>query len=105
VNVANGKQFGYNFQIAPQADWTDGLLELVVIRKFPKLLGLSIVWRAMNGTLMNSGFVTHLQGREITITHPKMKQMQIDGDAHSCAKEIRFRIETGKQKVLVAPDQ
>jgi len=103
VNVANGKQFGYNFQIAPEADWQDGLLELIVIRKFPKLLGLPIVIRAMNGTLMRSPFVTRLQGREITISHPDMKLMQTDGDAHPCEGIIRCRIAPAAQRVLVPP--
>src|SRR5690606_4208169 len=30
VNVANGQQFGYNFKIAPMANYTDGLLDLIV---------------------------------------------------------------------------
>jgi len=101
VNVANGQQFGYNFRIAPGADWQDGLLDLVIIRDFPKMLGLPIVIRAMNGTLMKSAFVTHLRGREITITHPALSLMQTDGDAHACDHSIHFRIEAGAQQVII----
>ncbi len=101
ISVANGKQFGYNFQIAPGANWTDGLLDIVIIKKFPKVLGGTLVLRAMNGTITDSPFVKHYHGKEITISHPKLKLMQTDGDAHECSNTIHFRIEKGKQKVIV----
>lgn len=101
ISVANGKQFGYNFQIAPGASWTDGLFDIVVIKKFPKLLGGALVLRAMNGTITDSPFVEHFQGKEVMVSHPKLKLMQTDGDAHDCASEIKFRIDKGAQKVIV----
>lgn len=101
ISVANGRQFGYNFQIAPAASWTDGLLDIVIIKKFPKVLGGLLVWRAMNGTITDSPFVRHFHGKEITISHPELKLMQTDGDAHECSNAIHFRIEKGKQKVIV----
>ncbi len=100
VNVANGQQFGYNFRIAPLADCQDGLLDLVIIKKFPKVLGLSIAVRAMSGTLMKSPYVTHLRGKEITISHPKLKLMQTDGDAHECTSPLHFSIQHRSQKVI-----
>jgi diacylglycerol kinase (ATP) len=101
VNVANCRQFGYNFQIAPQADWTDGVFDIIIIRKFPKLMGGTLVLRAMNGTITNSPYVSHYRGREVTITQPEMAAMQIDGDLLQCTNKVDFRIECGIQKVLV----
>jgi len=100
VNVANCRQFGYNFQIAPQADWTDGIFDIIIIKKFPKLLGATLVWRAMNGTITKSPYVKHYRGREVTITHPEMTMMQVDGDLHACASTVNFTIERGMQKVI-----
>lgn len=101
VNVANGRQFGYNFQIAPEADWQDGELDIVIIRKFPKLLGSSLVLRAMNGTLTKSPFVKHYRGKNIIISHPDLKLMQTDGDAHECKNHLEFKIIKAAQKVIV----
>lgn len=101
ISVANGKQFGYNFQIAPGADWTDGLLDVVIIRKFPKILGGALVMRAMSGTIADSPFVKQYMGKEIEIYHPKLRLMQTDGDAHECSNRVRFHIEKGLQKVIV----
>lgn len=101
INIANGQQFGYNFRIAPMASYTDGLLDLIIIRKFPKILGGAIVLRAMNGTIAGSPYVTHIRGREIIISNPSLKLMQTDGDAHACEPEINFKILRAAQKVIV----
>jgi len=101
VNVANGQQFGYNFKIAPMASFTDGMLDLVIIRKFPKIMGGTIALRAMNGSIIKSPYVEHLTGKEITISHPSLNLMQTDGDAHACEHSISFRIQQGAQRVIV----
>jgi len=101
INVANGQQFGYNFKIAPMASFTDGVLDLVIIRKFPKIMGGAIVLRAMNGSIARSPYVEHLTGKEITIFHPSLRLLQTDGDAHACESSISFRIQQGAQKVIV----
>ncbi len=101
VCVANCKQFGYNFQIAPDASWTDGLFDLIIIRKFPKLLGGMLVYRAMNGTLTKSPYVDHYRGKDITIFHPELRLMQTDGDAHACENKIRFTIKPAAQKIII----
>jgi YegS/Rv2252/BmrU family lipid kinase len=101
ITVANGKQFGYNFKIAPQADYTDGLFDIIVIRKFPKILGGLLVLRAMNGTITGSPYVKQYRGKDVVIAHPELKLMQTDGDAHPCESKIHFRIEKGLLKVLM----
>ncbi len=101
VNVANGQQFGYNFKIAPMADYTDGMLDLIIVRSFPKILGGLIALRAMAGNITDSKYVTHIRGKKITITHPELKLMQTDGDAHPCENHITFTVRQGAQKVIV----
>ncbi|MBA3828133.1 MAG: diacylglycerol kinase family lipid kinase [Taibaiella sp.] len=101
VNVANMQQFGYNFKIAPSASWTDGMLDVVIIRRFPKILGGLLVARAMNGTITKSPYVEHYLAKTVTLTNPLLKLMQTDGDAHECTDRIEFRVAEGVQKVIV----
>lgn len=101
VNVANGQQFGYNFKIAPQASATDGLLDVVIIRKFPKIFGARLAYRALKGDITQSPYVKHYRCREATITHPDLNLMQMDGDAHPCSNKIEFRIVAGALGVLM----
>lgn len=101
ITVANGRQFGYNFQIAPDANWTDGLFDVVIIRNFPRILGGLIALRAMNGSILKSPYVKHYRAKEVVVSHPQLRLMQTDGDAHDCENRIRFTIKKGLQKVIV----
>jgi YegS/Rv2252/BmrU family lipid kinase len=101
INVANGRQFGYNFKIAPGASWTDGLLDIVVVRKFPKILGGVLALRLLKGTIIQSPYVKHYHGKEVTISHPKLNLIQTDGDAHPSQSSVHFRVEPAAQRVIV----
>ncbi|MBS1616494.1 MAG: diacylglycerol kinase family lipid kinase [Bacteroidetes bacterium] len=92
INVANGNQLGYNFKIAPQARPDDGWLVLTIIKKFPKALGGGIAWRAFRGNMQGSRYVQHLRIQELVISHPELKLMQTDGDAHPCSNKLSIRV-------------
>jgi diacylglycerol kinase family enzyme len=77
------------------------MLDVVVIRRFPKILGATIAVRGLTGTLYSSPFVRHYRGREITITNPSLNLMQSDGDAHSCESTVHFRVLPGGQTIIV----
>jgi YegS/Rv2252/BmrU family lipid kinase len=100
VNVANGTEFGYNFKIAPSASYTDGLLDVVIVKRFPRILGSIIALRAMTGTILSSPWVKHYRGKEVTISHPDMKLMQTDGDAYDCATTLTFGVKPGELQVI-----
>lgn len=100
VNVANGDQFGYDFRIAPQARIDDGLLDVIVIRKFPKILGGFIAIRAMFGTLDKSAFVRSYKARTVIIRRPNLRFMQTDGDEVPCGSSVICTIQPGAQRVL-----
>lgn len=101
VNVANGKQFGYNFKIAPNASITDGMLDVIIIKKFPKIMGASLAALAINGDITTSRYVTHFRCKEASISHPELQLMQIDGDPHACPNKINFRVEPGAINVFM----
>ncbi|MCW3123748.1 MAG: diacylglycerol kinase family lipid kinase [Flavipsychrobacter sp.] len=101
VNVANGQQFGYNFRIAPMASFTDGLLDIIIVRKFPKILGGMLAFRGLTGSIAGSPYVKHLTGKKITVSNPSLKLMQTDGDAHACEHTIDFTVKQGAQQVIV----
>jgi YegS/Rv2252/BmrU family lipid kinase len=100
VVVANGQQFGYNFRIAPMASYSDGLLDVIIVRKFPKITGALLALRGLTGTISGSPYVEHISGREIAVSSPMMKLMQVDGDAHECSTEISFTLRQGAQRVI-----
>jgi YegS/Rv2252/BmrU family lipid kinase len=101
VNVANGHQLGYNFSIVPHASYTDGWLDVTVIKKFPKMMIAGIALNAMKGNIGSNRFVRHYKAKEVTISHPDLQLMQIDGDAIACGNKITFRVEPAALQVLV----
>lgn len=101
VNVANGRQFGYNFKIAPDASWTDGLFDVVIVKKFPKILGGTLVMRLLKGNFTKSPFVEHYRAKEVTVSHPNLKLMQTDGDAHACDNKVHFSIKHKAQMAII----
>jgi diacylglycerol kinase (ATP) len=101
INVANGRQFGYNFKIAEDASWTDGLLDVIIINKFPKVLGGVLGLRMLRGTLLKSKYVECLRGKNIVISHPNLKLMQKDGDATDCVNVLNINVLPQSQMVIV----
>lgn len=101
INVANGRQLGYNFQIAPQASYRDGLLDVVIVRSFPKWKGLGITLRGFRGSLHGSPYVRHLRCEHLTITAAKARLLQADGDAWPCDGAVNFRVAPATLKVFI----
>lgn len=102
ITVANTEQFGYNFKIAPLADYKDGLLELIVLKKFPLWRAVEITIKAFSGKLLQSKFVQHYKGRHISITTTSEASLQIDGDyIASGDASFRFQLLPQKLKVIV----
>lgn len=100
LTVANAEQFGYNFKIAPMADLNDGLFDIVIIKKYPKILGAAIALRAFNGSLMKSKFVRHLKGQKVIIRHPGLSLLQMDGDVHACSHEVTIEMMRSALRVI-----
>jgi YegS/Rv2252/BmrU family lipid kinase len=101
INIANGRQFGYNFSIAPGASWTDGLFDVVIIRKFHPILGGLMALRLRQGSILSSRYVTHYPAKEVIIHHPDLGLIQTDGDAHPSESTVRFTIAPAALKVIV----
>jgi len=101
LTVANAAQFGYNFKIAPHADLQDGLFDIVIIKKYPKILGALIALRAFKGTILKSRYVLHFKGRKVNIRHPHMTLLQMDGDVYQCGSEVRIEMVPASLHVMV----
>lgn len=101
LTVANAAQFGYNFKIAPHANLQDGLFDIVIIKKYPKILGAVIALRAFNGTILQSKFVLHFKGKNVTIRHPELSLLQMDGDVYKCGPEVKIEMQPASLHVMV----
>jgi diacylglycerol kinase (ATP) len=101
LSIANSNQFGYNTIIAPNAKADDGLLDIVILKKFPvgeipRMIGL-----LFTGKIDQSTYIESFQTTEIHILRRRGKRVNIDGEAIKMGKEIFVRIQPAALKVIV----
>src|SRR5206468_5848732 len=98
ISVANSNQFGNNFTIAPQASLSDGLLDVVIVKKTLKpMLLLNVLQQVWNGKLkkvensLNSP-VIYFQTDQLTIHNTQQAPMHIDGDPKESESKLDIQI-------------
>lgn len=105
LTVANARQLGYGFKIAPTACLNDRYFDLVIVRKFPVLMAASVALRAFTGKIKGSPYVTIQKAKEIVISHPELQALQIDGEALHCEKRIIIKMLPEQLKVLSGKEE
>jgi diacylglycerol kinase (ATP) len=96
LSIANSNQFGNNFTIAPRAILSDGLLDVVIVKKIAKpLLLLTVMKQVLAGQLKkieNSlrSPVIYFQTPELMIKNIGQAPMHIDGEP--CEKQQQLSI-------------
>ena len=106
INVANISQFGYHFHIAPHASVTDGLLDLIILRKFPLWKMPLLLLRSYLGTIDKSKYIGVHRVKSIMILEPKGKKIvHLDGEPLIIDEELKFGIKPGFLKILIPPQK
>lgn len=92
LNAANGKEFGYGFELASEASLKDGLLDLILVKKINLWSGLVFVWQGWRGKLKASKNVLLMKSKSIRIRSNNMQYFQTDGDTHKTEGKCEIRI-------------
>ena len=100
VTIANTRQFGNNAFIAPDARPNDGMIDLVLIKPFPKILGPVFVIRLFTKRINNSKYVRHLQTDKDIVIETDETRLHVDGEPVSISGKITVRIKREVLKVL-----
>jgi diacylglycerol kinase (ATP) len=88
ISIANSNQFGNNVTIAPRASLSDGLLDIVVVKRMNKFILLcKVFWQIRAGKIKpenSPGFekdsVLYFNAAALTIQNPALAPLHIDGD-------------------------
>ncbi len=100
LTIANTRQFGNNAFIAPEAKPNDGIIDLVLIKPFPKILGPLFIIRLFTKRINRSKYVVHIKtDREITIETDETR-FHIDGEPLKISGKVVIRIKKEVLKVL-----
>lgn len=100
VCIANSNQFGNNFKIAPKASLSDGLLDIVIMKKTSKPMVLfELVKQVLSGEIKNikekdlhKQNVLYFQARQLKIKNIDMAPLHIDGDPVLSAEEFSIKV-------------
>ncbi|MEO6734276.1 MAG: diacylglycerol kinase family protein [Ferruginibacter sp.] len=100
ISVANSNQFGNQFTIAPQASLTDGLLDIIVVKKMSKLRFLwSVFQQVRNGKIkehdektFHKKDVLYFQTDKLIIYNRDAAPLHIDGDPSHTSKKFIIEV-------------
>lgn len=100
LTIANTRQFGNNAFIAPDAKPNDGMIDIVMIKPFPKILGSIFIIRLFTKRINNSKYVKHFQTNKEIVIETAETRFHIDGEPLDISGKVVIRIKKEVLKVL-----
>lgn len=100
LTIANTRQFGNNAFIAPHALPDDGMMDLVIIRPFPKIIAIVFIYRLFTGNMKESKYVRHIRTSGELFIKTDESRFHIDGEPFRISGEVSVRIRPRVLKVL-----
>lgn len=99
VAIGNGSYYGGGMKITPKASLTNGLLEVVIIHKMPKIKFALLFKKVFSGDHIHESVVENYQGKHVKIEASSEVKINVDGNLigqGSC----EISIEEKKQKII-----
>lgn len=103
LTVANTRQFGNNAFIAPEAKPNDGMMDIVMIKPFPKILGSLFVLRLFTKRINNSKYVRHFKTDKEIVIETDETRFHIDGEPLDIKGSVIVNIRKNALRVLKTP--
>lgn len=101
ISIANGPMWGYNFQIAPNAQLDDGFFEVVIMKEAPRWQYFAVVPSTLNGKIYEAEFVEHFTARRVKIIAEGKNYIHLDGEGMALEGELEFEIKPKSLKILM----
>ncbi|MBN9298730.1 MAG: YegS/Rv2252/BmrU family lipid kinase [Filimonas sp.] len=100
ISIANGNQFGNNFTIAPNANMSDGMLDIVIVQKMNKAKLPFAILRQIRGNNklqelvddISKKNILYFQTPSLTIKNLKLAPLHIDGEPVETEEELNIEI-------------
>ncbi|CAI9677340.1 diacylglycerol/lipid kinase family protein [Elizabethkingia anophelis] len=101
LNVANTRQFGNNAYIAPHADYSDGLIDIVLVKKFPLWHSLAFAFRMFTKNLKENEYLTYFPVSELKFNVRNSKAWHLDGEGIEIGSPIEIKVLPHSLNILV----
>lgn len=100
MNIANTRQFGNNAYIAPKASKSDGLVDMVLVKKFPLTYSALFAFRMFTKRLKDDEYVTYLPVSEISFK-VNTKNWHLDGEFNKIKSPIHVKVQPSSLNILI----
>ena len=100
ITFANCSQWGGNICIAPSASATDGLLNMVVWKKTPKVRIPFISTRLLTHTIDKSNFIENVCGIHFHIERAQQGWVHVDGEHIYMGKELTVEVHPASLRIV-----
>ncbi|PIF45108.1 YegS/Rv2252/BmrU family lipid kinase [Chryseobacterium sp. 52] len=100
LNIANTRQFGNNAYIAPNASKSDGLVDMVLVKKFPLTYSALFAFRMFTKRLKDDEYVTYLPVSEISFK-VTTKNWHLDGEFNKIESPVHVKVLPASLNILV----
>ena len=99
--VANASQYGNNAYIAPEADLSDGMLDLAIIRPFPVLEAALVLGDLMRGKLADNKYYHTERVRHVRIERTSGGSVHLDGEPLVMSEHIDVSLRPHSLEVII----
>ncbi|OVE55666.1 diacylglycerol/lipid kinase family protein [Chryseobacterium mucoviscidosis] len=100
VNIANTRQFGNNAYIAPHASKSDGLVDMVLVKKFPFFYSMLFAFRMFTKKLKQDDYITYLPVSEIEFK-VNTKDWHLDGEFNKIKSPVHVKVKPSSLRILI----
>ncbi len=101
VVFANSGQFGYNTMIAPNAQLSDGLMDVCIARKVPLIRVPFLVHHLFNGTIDHSEYIEIFKARHVEVKRKRNRRINLDGESVKLTKNLVVKVNPGSLRVII----
>ena len=101
VTFANASQYGNNAYIAPKADTSDGMMDIVIVRKFPLYIAPIFAIRMFTKLITGSKYVETIRAKEAILYRKEAGYLHYDGEPGSMGAELKVSIVHASVRMMV----
>ncbi|MDV7695303.1 YegS/Rv2252/BmrU family lipid kinase [Chryseobacterium soli] len=100
LNIANTRQFGNNAYIAPNASKSDGLVDMVLVKKFPLSYSALFAYRMFTKKLKDDDYVKYLPVSEIEFK-VNTTNWHLDGEFNKIKSPVHVKVSPASLNILI----
>lgn len=100
LSACNGTHFAGGINLAPEADQSDGLLDICIVTKLNRLGFLNLLPRYIKGRHLHSRHIRYFKAKEVGCESLTESALNLDGELYSHTP-ARFTIEPGALNMIV----